>query len=220
MKVKTGIPGLDELLIGGLPEKSVVLVSGGPGSGKSILCAQFLYNGALHDEPGVYISMEEGPDQIINNMKKFGWNLADPKIQVEKLSLYNFDAMKDTIRGLVEKGKAKRLVIDPITHLGLFFDRRIEIRKSLVELSELIKRLEISALFSAEIPKGTRGISTWNMEEFVADGVIVLHDLVKEGSTQKTLQVLKMRGSDHDKELHPFEISSRGIKVFHKDRVF
>lgn len=222
-KLKTGIPGLDTLTFGGIPEKNVVLLSGGPGSGKSIMCSQFITYGALSDEPGVYITMEEEPDQLISNMAKFGMDMKDPNIEISKMTLYNFETLKDTVSGLVEKIRAKRLVIDPITHLGLFFDRNIEIRRSLVDLVDTVKRLGVTAILSAEIPTGFMSegkVSTYGVEEFVTDGVIVLHNVKREGARIHAVEVLKMRGSEHEKAICPFDITKKGIVVYPDQRIF
>jgi circadian clock protein KaiC len=230
-KVKTGVKGLDEILHGGIPEKNVVLLSGGPGSGKTILCSQFINYGLKNGQPGVYITMEEEPDQLILNMKTFGVDLSQKGIELSKVTLYNFDTVKETIQGLVEKVHAKRLVIDPITHLGLFFDRSIEIRRSLIDLVTLIKKLGVTAILTAEIPEGPKldvsnnavfspCISTYGVEEFVTDGVIVLRDIQKEGSRSRAVEILKMRGSKHERTLCPFEITSKGIVIYPDQRVF
>ena len=166
-RVKTGITGLDEMLHGGIPERSVVLLSGGPGGGKTILCSQFINYGAGNGEPGVYLTMEEDPKSLIVNMKAFGFDMAQSSIELSRISLYNFDTVKETVHSLVEKLGAKRLVIDPITHFGLFFDRSIEIRRNLIDLISLIKKIGVTTILTAEIPVGDKGISTYKVEEFV-----------------------------------------------------
>ncbi|MEM3390848.1 MAG: ATPase domain-containing protein, partial [Archaeoglobaceae archaeon] len=75
MRLKTGIPGMDEILNGGIPERNVVLLSGGPGTGKTIFGQQFLWYGLQSNEPGVYVALEEHPVQIRQNMASFGWNV-------------------------------------------------------------------------------------------------------------------------------------------------
>lgn len=219
-RVKTGIAGLDEMLHGGIPDKSVVLLSGGPGGGKTIFCSQFIHHGVENGEPGVFLSMEEEPKNVVANMKAFGWDLGQPGIELSKISLYNFDTVKETVQGLVEKVGAKRLVIDPITHFGLFFNRPIEIRRSLIDLVGLVKKIGVTAIMTAEIPVGQSGVSTYQVEEFVSDGVIVLRDLEKEGSRMRAVEILKMRGSAHDKSVCPFEITSKGIVVYPDQRIF
>jgi KaiC/GvpD/RAD55 family RecA-like ATPase len=218
--VKTGIAGLDEMLHGGIPEKSVVLLSGGPGGGKTILCSQFINYGVENGEPGVYITMEEEPRNLIANMKAFGWDLGQQGVELSRITLYNFDSVKETVQSLVEKTGAKRLVIDPITHFGLFFDRSIEIRRNLIDLISLVKKIGVTTIMTAEIPVGKTSISTYQVEEFVTDGVIILRDLEKEGSRMRAMEILKMRGSAHEKSLCPFEITNKGIVVYPDQRIF
>src|SRR3989338_4189064 len=124
-RVKSGIPGLDDLIEGGFPESSAVLISGGPGCGKSIFCMQYLYNGAkLYGERGAYITLEEGPHNMWWNMQRFKWDLL-PLEKDNKLKIYKFEPSMDLkenaqsqITRIVDKARmlgAKRMVIDSIT---------------------------------------------------------------------------------------------------------
>ena len=127
-RVKTGISGLDELIEGGFPENSVTLISGAPGTGKSILCLQFVYYGAKNDEPGLYITFEQSEKELMRSAKKVGLNL-EPLIEEKKLkimyinlgsfeqSLVDVDDLMNTIKDEVNEIKAKRLVIDSLSSL-------------------------------------------------------------------------------------------------------
>ena len=131
-RVKTGISGLDELIEGGFPENSVTLISGAPGTGKSILCLQFVYYGAKNDEPGLYITFEQSEKELMRSAKKVGLNL-EPLIEEKKLkimyinlgsfeqSLVDVDDLMNTIKDEVNEIKAKRLVIDSITDMIITF---------------------------------------------------------------------------------------------------
>ena len=220
MRVKTGIPGLDPLLQGGIPRGNVVLLSGGTGSGKTVICSQFIAEGVKRGEPGLFISLEEGTDQIISNMKLFGLDMADKGIDLVNVSLHNFDVVKDEVRALAEEFGAKRLVIDPITQLGLFFERSIEVRRGLVELIGRIKKLGITTLLTTEIKEGSAGISSYGVEEFVVDGVIVLRKISRHGARLGALEILKMRGTDHERVLHPYEITKQGVVVYPDQSIF
>jgi len=223
-QVTTGIKGLDTLLKGGLPKGSTTLVSGTPGSGKTILSMQFLVNGYLQaKEKGFYISLEEDVDRMENYMSKsFGWPIKElrkkGKLILVRSDVYDFEKFKDLIETTVEKNGIERVVIDPITVLSLFFERPLEIRRSLLELDRMLKKLNCTSLLTCEIPEGSNAISSFGIEEFTSDGIIVL--TYKIGAP-RGIVIRKMRLVDHDKEIHPFEIKSgKGIIVYPTEKLF
>jgi circadian clock protein KaiC len=223
-QVTTGIKGLDTLLKGGLPKGSTTLVSGTPGSGKTILSMQFLVNGYLQaKEKGFYISLEEDVDRMESYMSKsFGWPIKElrkkGKLILVRSDVYDFEKFKDLIETTVEKNGIERVVIDPITVLSLFFERPLEIRRSLLELDRMLKKLNCTSLLTCEIPEGSNAISSFGIEEFTSDGIIVL--TYKIGAPRGVV-IRKMRLVDHDKEIHPFEIKSgKGIIVYPTEKLF
>lgn len=222
-RVSTGIPGLDDLIEGGIPEGSTVLVSGGPGSGKTILSLQFLIAGATKGEKGVYISLEEDTNRLRDYISKvFEWPLEkllrEKKLIMIKAEFFDFEKFKNLVENEVEKNGAKRLAIDPITVLSLFFERPLEIRRSLLELDRLLKKLECTTLLTCEIPEGSRSISSFGIEEFTSDGIILLYYLLK--GYPRALSVRKMRATRHDIGIHPFEITRKGIVVYPREKIF
>jgi circadian clock protein KaiC len=223
-QVTTGIKGLDILLKGGLPKGSTTLVSGTPGSGKTILSMQFLVKGYLQaKEKGFYISLEEDVDRMEKYMSKaFGWPIKELRKKGNLIMLrsdvYDFEKFKDLLETTVEKNGIERVVIDPITVISLFFERPLEIRRSLLELDRLLKRLNCTSLLTCEIPEGTNAISSFGIEEFTSDGIIVL--TYKIGAP-RGIVIRKMRLVDHDKEIHPFEIrEGKGIIVYPTEKLF
>jgi circadian clock protein KaiC len=223
-QVTTGIKGLDALLRGGLPKGSTTLVSGTPGSGKTILSMQFLVNGYLQaKEKGFYISLEEDVDRMENYMSKaFGWPIRELRKKGNLIMLrsdvYDFEKFKDLIETTVEKNGIERVVIDPITVISLFFEKPLEIRRSLLELDRMLKKLNCTSLLTCEIPEGTNAISSFGIEEFTSDGIIIL--TYKIGAP-RGIVIRKMRLVDHDKEIHPFEIKEgKGIVVYPTEKLF
>jgi KaiC/GvpD/RAD55 family RecA-like ATPase len=224
-RVVSGVKGLDELTRGGFPKWSTILVSGTPGTGKTILSIQFLVNGAIQqNEKGVYISMEEDVNRIKKYMHAaFGWELDElekkKKVLFIKSELYDFEAFKNLIETNVEKIGAERIVIDPLTVISLFFERPLEIRRSLIDLDKLLKRLCCTTLLTCEIPEGSNAISSFGIEEFIADGIIVLS--YYPGVKPRGITIRKMRATDHDTDIHPFEIKSKkGIVIYPTEKLF
>ncbi|MEM5853548.1 MAG: ATPase domain-containing protein [Candidatus Aenigmatarchaeota archaeon] len=224
-RAPTGIKGLDVLLKGGFPKWSTILISGTPGTGKTILSIQFLVNGVLmYKEKGIYISLEEDVKRIKRYMfTTFGWPLEKLEKKGEllliKSDIYDFEIFKNLIETNVEKIEAERIVIDPLTVISLFFEKPLEIRRSLLELDKLLKKLNCTTLLTCEIPEGTNAISSFGIEEFTCDGIILLSYF--PGLSPRGITIRKMRATNHATEIYPFEIKARkGIVVYPKEKLF
>ena len=220
-RVATGLVGLDEMLQGGLPIESVILLSGACGTGKSTFAMQFLYYGAAYcNEPGVYVSLEEDPKKLVENMSLFGWDLQKlidrKKLIVIKPEVYKFDSIKQIIGDAIEKIGAKRLVVDSYSVLLTYFNDPYEIRNGLVQLDREIKKMNCTAMVISDIKDNSEIFSTTGVEEFIVDGVIVLY-LIKNPAhpyeSKRAIAVRKMRATRHPLNLYPFEISGKGVMV-------
>ena len=123
MKIKSGIPGLDALLFGGIPARSMVLLSGSAGTGKTIFSLQFLVGGAKLKERGVYITFEELPDKIYDQGDQLGWDLKGLEkkglLKVVSISSVNIVDILVTVRDLIRDFKPQRMVIDSLTYMSL-----------------------------------------------------------------------------------------------------
>ncbi len=224
-RVPSGVPGLDELIEGGFPEGSSVLLSGGAGCGKSIFCLEYLYNGAKeYDETGVYITLEEGPHNLWWNMQRFKWDLL-PLEKNNKLKIYKFEPSLDLkenaqsqITRIVDKAKllgAKRMVIDSITAFSFWMDDVSKIRYAVYVLVEALRKLDCTTILTCETTGGKNQISRFGVEEFLTDGVIQLHYT----PPHRSLFIRKMRGTAHDKRVHPVEINDLGLQVNSKEEI-
>ncbi|MFH1663266.1 MAG: ATPase domain-containing protein [archaeon] len=235
-RVKTGITGLDELLEGGFPEKRAVLVSGACGTGKTIFSMQYIYNGAVkYNEPGIYVTLDERPELIREDVTRFGWDLR--KLEEKKLlsiidgsvarigmpseeefSLpmtgFDLDKLLLEIMRVTKRIGAKRVVIDSIPALGFNFDNENETRKAILKLSYMLMRIGVTSIMTSEIQEGTAKFGRYEVEEYVVDGVIVLHySGIGGGGTNRTVHIRKMRSTKHSEDLHPLTITKDGIKI-------
>lgn len=226
-RVPSGIPGLDELITGGFLEGSTVLVAGGSGTGKTIFALQYIYKGAeQYKEPGIYISMEEGATNLWWNMKSFHWNLT--KYEQENLiRLYRVGMIEpvefakgfkdeiEKIKKMVDEMNAKRLVIDSTTAFGMWMGSESLIRYSLFKLADELKEMNCTTMLTAETLGGRDQFSRFGVEEFIADGVIVLYFR----PPQRAVFVRKVRGTKHDQKVHPFSIVESGIAINPKEEI-
>ncbi|MFH1586738.1 MAG: ATPase domain-containing protein [Candidatus Diapherotrites archaeon] len=236
-RVATGIPGLDDLIEGGFPEGRTILVSGACGTGKTIFSMQYLYNGAkMFSEPGVYVTLDERPDLIRQDVTRFGWDLRkleeEKMIQIidgsiakigipseEEFSMpatgFDLDKLLLEIMHVTKRIGAKRVVIDSIPALGFNFDGPNEIRKAILKLSYLLMRIGVTSILTSEVQEGANKYGKYGVEEYVVDGVIVLHYMGIGTQSNRTMHVRKLRATKHSEDLHPIEITEKGV-VIHK----
>jgi len=230
-RVKTGIPGMDEILHGGIPERNVVLLSGGPGTGKTIFCQQFLWNGLGMDEPGIYVSLEEHPVQVRKNMEQFGWDVSvyeregkfviidaftggiGSSAEKEKYVVKDIGDMRemvDVLRSAIRNHNVKRVVVDSVT--TLYLSKPTVARNVIFQLKKVLAGLGCTALFVSQVSVTERGFGGPGVEHGV-DGIIRLDLDEVDGELRRSLVVWKMRGSSHSMRRHMFEITDRGIVV-------
>ena len=240
-KVKTSIKGLDVLLGGGIPLHYNVFLCGGPGTGKTSLSMEFLYRGALVGDNGLFLSLEEDTDSLIDNATATftKWAKFNQLIKEKKLTVltqesyihvdmpetgvspyYTFNKLHDKINEVIEDRKVKRVVIDSASILNLFFDNDLEYRRTLLNLLRDLKKKGCTAMLTAELQNVNRETVRFAVEHFVADGVILLYLLEQQERRISAIEVLKMRGSDHSKVLTPFKITPGGIEIFVGERVY
>ena len=220
-RVQTGFPVLDQMLAGGIPAGSITLLSGACGTGKSTFAMQFLYNGAKYcGEPGVYVTLEEDPKKLIENMDLFGWDVKglidSKKLIVIKPEIYKFDSIKRIIEDAIEKIGAKRLVVDSYSVMLTYFSDPYEVRNGLVQLDREIKKMDCTALVISDIKDNSEIFSTTGVEEFIVDGVIVLYLVKSERhplESERALAVRKMRATRHSLRPYMFDIGRDGITL-------
>jgi KaiC/GvpD/RAD55 family RecA-like ATPase len=218
-RIPSGIPGLDEIIGGGFIPNTIVLVSGEAGTGKTLFCTQFIWNALCTGENGVYITLQETVDEIKKDVVFFGRDFGRAEqlgqCRIVQIEPQNMKDIVNTIIKNVREIKAKRLVIDSITMICEYAEKRRDIRYSLSRLFREIKKMGVTTLAVSEIEEGSKAISRFGIEEFMVDGVIILKCGVDVGlgGKPRTLQVEKMRRTSHDLNIHPFEISERGIKI-------
>lgn len=240
-KLPTGIEGLDVLLSGGLPEKRTILVVGGPGSGKSILCTQFLKEGLEKNNEGViYVSLDYSKKAFMSDMLQFGWDFDMyekngrflflegsairrlPQTTASVDAVYTPDdlTLEDLVDLLslhIEKIEAKRVVIDDLTALTFRFPDDFQRRSAILSLIESLSALGVTTVIISEASVYDTGREI-NTEEYLSDGVIGMY-LLKDGT--RAIQISKMRGVQVDNKPHPYNIVDKvGIEVYPTETIF
>jgi len=224
--VPSGISGLDAVTNGGLPKGRATLVCGGPGSGKTVFGIQFLVNGArLFGEPGVLISFEETPDELISDVGSLGWDLhglvdsamlrmdhiAALREEIDQAGAYDLSALFVRLDYAISSVGAKRIVLDTPEALFAAFDDTATLRSELRRLFRWLKEQEVTAVITAE--QGDGMMTRHGLEEYVSDAVIRLDHRIYEQMATRRLRVVKFRGSVHGTNEYPFLLDKRGFSV-------
>lgn len=227
-RVKTGVEAFDDLVMGGLPRARSTVVGGTPGSGKTVFATQFLAHGISHfDENGVLVTFEEPPADIEANMSGFGWDLAEWRKKGrlafvdaspppnDELVIGEFDlaGLLARIQHAVKSVNAQRIVLDSLTQLFDHFigDHKI-LRRELFRISTALKKSGLTVLMTAERNSEYGEITRHRLEEFVADNVVILRNVLYREKRRRTIEVLKMRGSHHVEGEAPFTLlGGRGM---------
>jgi len=231
-RVESGILGLDELLKGGIPRRNVVLLSGGPGTGKSIFGQQFLYHGLLKKQPGILVALEEHPVQVRINMAQFGWDVR--KFEDEGLfaivdaftagigeaakhekyvvrAADDVQALIEVLRKAIKDLGAERVVIDSVT--TLYMTKPAVARSTVMLLKRVLSGLGCTSILISQVSVTERGFGGPGVEH-AADGIIRLDLDEINGKLHRSLLIYKMRGTAHSMNRHPFDITDKGIVVY------
>lgn len=239
-RIPTGIPGFDEICDGGLLRNRTYLLSGAAGAGKTIFGLQYIYNGITkYGENGIYIAMEERPEQIRENVKEFGWDFealeekgklamvdaCSTKIGIPSHEKYvdvrPFDmrSTMDQIIAIQDEIDAKRAVVDGTTSIGFYLSDPAKIRVELLKLSTTLEILGLTSLMTCEIIDESMP-SRFGVEMFVTEGTILMYYKRTNSVRVRSIEIFKMRGSDHSKSIHPYEITPNGIVVHPHEEVY
>jgi circadian clock protein KaiC len=222
-RVKTGIPGLDEMLEGGFLPRTANLVEGAPGTGKTTLGIQFIYHGIVAcGEPGLILTFEQFPQQYYRDAANFGWDFRqlerDGKLRVvmssPEVSRTDLEQVGGQIEGWVQEIGAKRILVDSLSHFERICEEPMELRGIVYGFVNALKRVGLTAVLTREslMILGEDDVADDEFA-FLVDSYILFRYVEIESAVRRALLVLKMRGSGHDKGIRQFEITSRGVEL-------
>jgi circadian clock protein KaiC len=221
-RVKTDVKGLDDMLNGGFLPQSANLIEGPPGTGKTTLGMQFIYNGIqYHDEPGLILTFEEFPQQYYRDAESFGWDFrrleSEGKLKVimtsPGVSRSEAESVGGRIETLAREMGARRILVDSISHFDQMAEDALELRSVVFGFINALKREGLTSVLTRESPVLLGGEEEKHSIAYVVDSYIMLRYVEIESAIRKALLVLKLRGSDHAKDIRQFEITDHGIEI-------
>jgi circadian clock protein KaiC len=228
-KLATGIGSFDVIAKGGLPENRTTLLSGTAGSGKTVFAMQFLAAG-IRDfgQHGVFVTFEESAADIRKNMRSFGWDLEswerqgklafvdaspDPHVEIIESGVFDLGALLARMENAVRKVGATRVSVDSLGAIFSQFSDQSIVRRELFRIASALKAMGVTALLTAERTDDYGPIARFGVEEFIADNVMVLRNVLDDEIRRRTIEILKFRGTDHQKGEFPFTIVPDGAFV-------
>jgi len=222
-RVPFGIKALDKMINGGFLRGSANLLEGAPGTGKTTLAMEFIYNGITQfDEPGLVITFEEFPQQYYHDAMQFGWDFKkledEGKLKVifsdPQTCLNEFDKVDGQFVQIVEEIGIKRVVIDSMTHFESLTLDQYDLREVERKFVNALKREGCTSILLRENDNLLGQVSHITSKiPFIVDSYIVLRYVEIDSAIEKALCILKMRGSDHQKDIRCFRITQKGIEV-------
>jgi circadian clock protein KaiC len=234
-KLATGIPGFDDVTMGGLPRRRATVVAGQAGSAKTVFAGQFLAEGVRRGEPGIFVTLEEPADDLRANLTTLGadiaeweengsWRFVDasPLMSTDEESLQRhgrrgiaLDTLAAQIGHAVDRTGAERLVLDSLNTVLAVHSEAAEARQLLRSLIAQLRGMGLTILMTVETPVDpSQSLSALAIEEFVVDNVLLLHNELEGAVRRRTIEVLKMRGAMHHRGRVPFTVlPGRGVVV-------
>lgn len=239
-RIVTGISGFDELIQGGLPERSVILVSGSPGTGKTIFGFETLIRGCAKGDYGVFLSFEQSEADLLSQMSEFSWNvdkyLKNGKLIVKHLDLLEYNDIFEYLRKTIPKQGNVRLVIDSLTALQNYpallhnADKLVAMssdKSSVFSITEesvhrmlthyfigMVKSFpNVTTILTSDIPDESNKLSSDGISDYMADGIVVFYYLGMGGDNARNLQIRKMRWTRQQQGYFPYQITENGIEV-------
>ena len=225
-KSLTGIKGLDEITLGGLPTGRPTLVCGGPGCGKTLLAIEFIVNGAMnYNEPGVIMAFEEKPEDLATNVSSLGFDLDElqrqkrlridyvhiDKTEIEETGEYDLSGLLIRLNHAIDSIGAKRVVLDTVENLFAGFTNQGILRAEIRRIFQWLKDKKVTTIITGE--RGEASLTRQGLEEYVSDCVILLDHRVRDKMSTRLLRVVKYRGTVHGTNEYPFLIDKDGISV-------
>ncbi len=229
-RIDFGIEGLDEMVQGGVPERSLIVAIGGAGTGKTTFGLQFLHEAIENGERAVYITLEESRRRVVQSATEKGWefdrhtdegNLA--VIDIDPIEMANsLTSIRNELPRLVEEFGASRLVLDSVSLLEMMYDDQSVRRTEIYDFTKALKEAGVTTMLTSEASEDNPFASRHGIIEYLTDAVVVLRYIRPEDfrETRLAVEIQKIRDANHSRETKPYEITHQGISVYRQANIF
>ena len=229
-RLDVGIEGLDEMILGGVPRRSLMVAIGSAGTGKTTFGLQFLHHGLEHGEDAVYITLEESYDRIVSTADEKGWGF-ESYVDDDRLAIVDIDPVKmsnslDSIQNdlpnLIEDFGADRLVLDSVSLLEMMYESAPRRRSQVFGFARSLKEAGITILLTSEADRNHAYASRFGIVEYLADAVFVLQYVRPSDfrETRLAVEIQKIRDANHSRETKPYDLTAEGISVHRQANIF
>jgi KaiC domain protein len=228
-RIDLGIEGLDEMVLGGVPERSLLVAIGAAGTGKTTFGLQFLHQGLRNGEKGVYITLEEDREAVLRAAEEKGWPFEE-YVDEDRLAVVDLDpiemanslaSIRNDLPRLVREFDAERLVLDSVSLLEMMYDDQAERRTEVFDFTKSLKDAGVTTMLTSEANENNPYSSRHGIIEYLTDGVFVLQYVRSEfRETRLAVEIQKIRNANHSRETKPYEITNEGISVYQQASIF
>jgi len=224
-----GIQGLDDMIQGGVPDRSLMVVMGAAGTGKTTFGLQFLDRGLRDGEKAVYITLEETRSALLDAADEKGWAFGE-YVEEDRLAIVDLDpiemanslsSIQNDLPRLVDDFGAERLVLDSVSLLEMMYDDQSERRTEVFDFTKALKRAGVTTMLTSEASESNAYASRHGIIEYLTDAVFVLQYVRSEfQETRLAVEIQKIRNANHSRETKPYEITGEGISVYQQANIF
>ena len=228
-RIELGIGGLDRMIQGGVPERSLMVVMGSAGTGKTTFGLQFLRGSLASGDSAVYITLEESAEAVEKAAKEKGWPF-DEYVEEERLAIVDIDpiemansltSIRNDLPRLVSEFGADRLVLDSVSLLEMMYDDRAKRRTEVFDFTKALKEAGVTTMLTSEASETDPYTSKHGIIEYLTDAVFVLRYVRSEfGETRLAVEIQKIRNANHSRETKPYEITGEGLSVYRQADIF
>ena len=229
-RLDVGIDGLDQMILGGVPERSLMVAIGSAGTGKTTFGLQFLNQGLAEGENGVYITLEEGFERIVSTADEKGWGFREyvdddrlAVVDIDPVEMSNsLDSIQNDLPDLIEEFGADRLVLDSVSLLEMMYESAPQRRSQVFGFARALKEAGITILLTSEADRNHAYASRYGIVEYLADAVFVLRYVRPSDfrETRLAIEIQKIRDANHSRETKPYDLTGDGINVYRQANIF
>jgi KaiC domain protein len=229
-RINVGIEGLDEMILGGVPKRSLMVAIGAAGTGKTTFGLQFLTEALQDDQRAIYITLEESREAILSTAEEKGWPFRRWRdegrlaiVAMDPIEMANsLSSIRNDISRLVEEFNADRLVLDSVSLLEMMYDHPADRRSEVFDFARSLKRAGVTTMLTSEADSDDAYTSRYGIIEYLVDAVFILQYVRPSDfrETRLAVEIQKIRDANHSRETKPYEITNEGISVYRQANIF